>query len=331
MVKATLRTAKAKAPVPPTIDVEAQVTQGDEAELTDMVAGEAGAKAEMKTGAGGKPTPTSPTTAIARRPTMSVARPMEHAEGFDGEWGSDDLRFPTLKLVQGSGPLSAEYDIGTLLYADEELLPPPSKKAGAPVTLLRYVPVAIKKQYREKLSNEAYAEGQMPRVVDTADEVEELNGTINYNIAKNDPEITLWEPSGRCLLLIEAPEDTAHPGFPNQLDGKNYAVALYYAAGSAYRDFCRIIYNTSRISLLVPTVDDKGKPRVGPNGRPLKHPLLYKNFWSLTFTQKTSNKASFTWWSPVTKLIKEETGEEIRNYCADLVRDMAPAAAEVDE
>lgn len=315
MVKATLRSSNN---APPTIDVESSTVA--DPNLVDMIAGEAGAKADMETGGASQ---RGGAQAVEKYKPKPMPRVLEPTEGFEGEWDGSDLKFPQLKLVQGSGPLSTLFDVGTLVYADEELLPPPSTKKDVVNPVLRFVPLAIQKQWREKLTQEAIGEGNMPRVVETVDDVEELGGTTRW-VGNEQPD-NYWEPSARCLLLIELPEGNEHPAFPNLLDNKQYAIAVYYAGGGAYRDFAKIIYNAAKISLLTPVLID-GKPKLDEKGRPVKHTLLYKNFWIVSFSRK--QVGNFTPWRPTAKLLREETGPEVRAFCEDLIRGALPAAVE---
>jgi hypothetical protein len=245
-------------------------------------------------------------------------------EGFEGDWGADDVKFPQLKLVQGSGPLSQQFDVGTVVYGEDELLPPASVKDGAFNQSLRFTPISITKQWKEKLSQDQVEEGLQPRIVGTLADVEELGGTTRW--AGDQRPDNFWEPSARCILLIEAPEGTEHPGFSLELDGKMYGVAVYYAAGIAFRDSAKIIFNAAMTSLLVPIMDDNGMP-VLKNGRSQKRPLLYKKFWRLSFAKKTLRNSTFTPWEPVVRLQKDETGPEVRAFCDSLVRNNAAETA----
>lgn len=269
-----------------------------------------------------KPEPSLP---VARRGTNTAVVTPSNFEnsGFEGDWGADDLKFPQLKIVQGSGPLSVQFDNGTIIYGDNELLPPPSMKQGAVNPAIRFVPISIKKQFREKLSEDQVAQGEMPRIVDTVAQVEECGGTTRW-VGNSMPD-NYWEPSARCLFLIEKPEGTEHPGFALEIDGKLYGVAVYYAAGGSFRDSAKIIFNTALTSLLVPVLGEDNKPKLSPTGQIVKKPLLYKNFWHLNFAKKQAG--NFTPWRPIVKLLaKEETSPEVRAYCASLTASPVEAA-----
>lgn len=336
MVKATLRSNKPTTPAP-VIDVQSDTVEvkstvgagngtGTPEDLTSLLpnggitagpdeAGEASQQQEVSTSVTTRPQTSS---AVARRSAPASV------EGFDGDWGADDVKYPQLKLVQGSGPLSKEYDAGTIIFGEEELFPPASVKADAVKPSLRFVPISITKQWREKLSQDAVGEGLMPRMVSTLAEVEELGGTTRW--LGNEMPDNLWQPSARCVLLVEQPPGSGHPGFTLELDGKLYGVAIYYAAGGAFTASAKVIFNTAMTSLLVPVTDGEGKPVVR-NGRPVKKPLLWKSFWALSFGKVQAG--NFTPWRPAVKLIKEETGPNVRDYCEGLTRNSEAQEAAV--
>lgn len=269
----------------------------------------------------------APALPVARRASGAVSVPRDHqfnSEGFEGDWGAEDLKFPQLKLVQGSGPLSTQFDAGTVIYGELELLPPPSVKPDAKNPSIRFVPISITKQWREKLSQDQVAAGDMPRIAQTVSEVEELGGTVRW-VGNQMPD-NLWEPSARCMFLVELPEGSDHPGFALELDGKFYAVAVYYAAGGAFRDSAKIIFNTAQTSLLVPVLDENKQPVKTDRGQIVKKKMLWKNYWTLNFAKKQAG--NFTPWRPIVKLLaKEETGPDVRAYIESLVGDSTEAAA----
>lgn len=324
MVKATLRSNKPATPAP-VIDVQSETVKiestagigngsGKPEDLTALLPDQEPGNSEPEQEDNKQP------GALVPRPAQPLARfTPAPVEGFDGDWGSEDVKLPRLQLVQGSGELSSLHDVGTTLLNDEELLPPPSLKDGAVNAVLRIIPVYMLKQWKEKLTQEQQTEGMMPRFAKDSAEVNALGGTTTWGGGNSQPE-NYWEPSCRCILLIEQPEDNEHPGFNLSLDGKMFAVAIYYAGGSAFRDSAKIFYNVSKTQLLIPVVDGEGKP-VTQNGRPVKKSLLYKNFWQLSFGKKSSKKSSFTWWGPNVKLLREEAGPDVRNYCSDLVKE----------
>jgi hypothetical protein len=324
MVKATLRTAKTAATPAPTPAIEPEVlAPGPTPQksagngLTDIIPpGEPAAEIE-------EPAPPP----LARRSSSAVATSASFSgEGLEGEWGQEDLKYPQLKIVQGSGELSKQFDNGTIIYNDMELLPPPSVKEGAVNTPIRFIPVTLTKQFREKLSQEAVKAGEMPRIFNSIQEVQEAGLTTRW--VGNERPDNYAEPSSKMLILIEQPEGVDHPSFVLTLDGKQYAAALYYAAGGAFRDSAKVIFNTALTSLLVPILGEDGQPKKNGAGAVMKKPMLWKNFWTLNFVKKQVGE--FVVWRPVVKLLaKEQTGAELRAYCEQLVHG-TPEAAEAE-
>lgn len=270
--------------------------------------------------------------AVAPRPSQAVARQSDFGgDGFEGEFGQDDLRFPQMKIVQGSGKASTLFPEGTLIYNNIELLPPPNPKAGVVNPELRFVPILIKKQWREWLSDEATKAGAVPRTVDTVAEVEELGGTTQWIGSGPTAIKPSWSPSGRCMFLIEKPVypegAEEHPGFCLELDGKQWAVAVYYAASKAWTNVPQLIFNMAKTSLLVPALDAEGKV-VMHNGRPVKRQMIYKNVWRFSWKKTPSQNGKFNPYAPTVMFsAKEETGPEVRAYIESLRSNDADAAA----
>jgi len=342
MVKASLRSAnagsatKSPAKTQPVVDVSATVVTSAPATShtvqeanVDNVLADIDQANKLNAAEEQEPTQAPASTAVATRLTnTAVSRPVSHEEGFEGEWGKEDLKFPQLKLVQGSGPLSQRFNNGTIIFDDEKLLPAPSVEANAANPLITFVPLIITKQYREKLSQEDVDDGALPRIADSLAEVDELGGTTRY--VDNERPANYWEPSSRCVFLIERPAGAEdHPGFDSLLlDGKEFAVAVYYAAGGAFTACPKVIYNTYRKSLFMPVLLN-GQTQQDSNGRIIKRPCIYKNYWSLGWAKVKAGK--FNPWRPFVRLqAKNETGVEVREYCAQLLN-VAPAEIPHDD
>lgn len=338
MIKATMRKSGSAAPV---VDTTAEVV---ETKTTPAHAGAAKAPTTVEATADpalenmlaeadkadtGATAPKASTTALTRRSNNTVVATASSAnslagDGFEGDWGTDDLKYPQLKQVQGSGPLSQEYDNGTIILGEAELLPAPSVKEGAKNTPLRFVPVVIQKQFREKLGQEAIDNGEMPRIFNSIAEVEE-NGLTTQWVGNTMPD-NYAEASAKCLFIVEKPEGVDHPSFVHNFDGKDYAIAVYYAAGGAFRESAKVIFNTAKTSLLVPVLKP-GTNEVLKNdkGVVMKRPLLHKQFWTMGFRKVTVG--NFTPWRPQVRLLKEETGPELRAYIESVLTAPAVAAA----
>lgn len=327
MVKASLRTAKT---APPVVDVSASVTTvgtgtgkpetiaapGTET-LESMVPQQPPVdNAHIEPGCEkfSEPAAAPQTTALAPRPAntaIAVPRNQDLAdEGFAGDWGADDVKFPQLKQVQGSGPLSQLFDNGTIVLGEDELMPAPSVKPDAKNTPLVFVPLYIQKQFREKLSQELVDQGEMPRIFDTIAEVEAAGLTTRW-VGNTMPD-NYAEPSSKQLLLIQKPEGSEHPGFALEFGEKQWALALFYAAGGAYRNTAKVIFNNRDTTLLVPVLEN-GQPKKTEKGVVVKKPLLYKFPWEMSFRRVKAG--NFTPWRPFLKcLTKHETTPEMREF-----------------
>jgi hypothetical protein len=265
---------------------------------------------------GGAPQGAETTNAVVTRTTRALA-PMSASSGIVGEWDSGDVKFPALKIVQGSGQLSQQFNSGTLILGDEELLPPPDLKNPKPEHIVRFVPVTLEKQFRENLTTEESASGAIPRVVNSLAEVEALGGTTQW-VGDQKPS---WGPSARILLLVERPENlpgsgSDHPGFVLELGGKLYAPAVFYAAGTSWTNFAKPLFNAALTSLMIPERDADGNVVRTPTGVIRRQPYLPKSFW----TWRTVKKAAgdFMVFAPEVRLHREETGDELRQFVESL-------------
>lgn len=182
--------------------------------------------------------------------------------GFEGDFDSSDLRFPRLQVVNGSGKMSELFTQGDVVLAGELLFSvgegsPDRKNVMARYGTLKVIPVHLKKQWRQNLTQEESGAGMMPIVVDTKAEAEELGGPMVW-VGNERPR---WTPSGRILFLIEQPEGKEdHPAFSISCGGKNYAAAVFYASGGSYSGTANQIFNTAQWGLRDPK--DKSKIRL---------------------------------------------------------------------
>jgi len=294
------------------VDVEASV------DLEAAVAGEQEAAPETATAA-------VTTNAVATRTTTEVSHyQSSNTPGFQGDWESIPSKFPQVKIVQGSGKLMKEFNSGTIIYDGMELFPPVNKAKKEAPHKLTFVPVDLTLQFREKLSKERSDEGEMPGIAKDTQEVERNGGTTNWPYGQPQPD-NYWEPSGRCLFLLERPEGSDHPGFAMSLDGKDYGIAVYYAAGGAFNRCPKLIRDTGKTSLFVPVIDENGVPVM--NGKfPLKQKMLYKCHWTIEWDME--QRGAFTPYLPMCRLMRNyETGPELRSYCQTLEENVATVNA----
>jgi len=267
---------------------------------------------EVTGGPGTAPAAEATVTAVAKATPRSMA-PLPSTSGIEGDWDQSDIKFPTLKIVQGSGQLSQQWNQGTIILGDEELLPPPDMKNPKPEHVFRFVPVTLTKQFRENLSQEEAQSGAIPRVVNTLAEVEAFGGSTQW-VNNEKPS---WSPSARILLLVERPENlpgsgSDHPGFVLDFAGKLYAPAIYYAAGTSWTNFAKPLFNAALTTLMVPERDEQGNVVKTPSGAVRRLPYLPKSYWTWRTVRKPAG--DYVVFSPEVRLTREDTSDDLRSF-----------------
>lgn len=262
-------------------------------------------------------------TAIAKR------EPQGHQSAVEGDVDDSDVRFPSLRIVNGSGKMSQMFNQGCVIFADELLFDTPKSGPNNSASLtppLNFVPILLKKQFREVLTQEAQEDGEMPRIVDSKEEVEALGGRL----IDFDGEQANWKPLARCLFLLEQPEGTDHPGFITPLDGKLYAPAVYYAGGMAYSRVFRTLNTGYSTVLKVPVLGEDGKPMLDERNRTMWRPMLHRFVWQFQVGKVVGK--NFTTFQPSIRMTKIETGPDVRQFAEDIAdsRDQAVIDGTVD-
>lgn len=233
--------------------------------------------------------------------------------GLQGEWSQDDVRLPSVKIVQGSGELSKIFTLGSVIFGDEEFLQSPDIRAARPADFFRFVPVVIRKQFRENLSQAEVAAGQMARIVNHAHEMEALGGHIDWRDGQKPP----WSPSATVIMLIEKPAEgigAEHPNFVIEIGDKLFAPAVFYASGSGFNSLAKVIFNSAQTVLTVPDKDAQGQILRTASGVIRRVPYLPKHYWTWRTVRKPSG--DYTVFAPEVRLHKEETSEELRERVA---------------
>jgi hypothetical protein len=196
--------------------------------------------AQIDAAAGDAPTSALVAAPLGRVPARTQTTILNDPNsGFVGEFDLHDITIPQLKIVQGSGPLSERFSVGSVIYNDE-LLFRPSDNVASPKPLMRFVLALYQKQWREYLTPEEVAQERMPRTVSTLQEALSLGGSNEWGPEGQRPR---WSPSGKLLLLLEEPDNCESAAFYYQVGDKRYAPALMYCANTAYREFAKPIYN----------------------------------------------------------------------------------------
>jgi hypothetical protein len=303
----------------PAPDVEAQIVevQGEKIECQNTAA--PGLESILPPSTPDAPLPDHPAPlngAVEVCGPSPVATLRAYESDDDGFDATDD-RHPTLRIVAGSGKLSTMFNVGTLILGstidDSEALtvpPDPKEKVGKPI---RFVPLSLKKFWRENLTDDEVKEGATPRTFKTVAEVEANNG-ITVWIGRTPPT---FKPSATCLMLIQQPEGCESALFQLELDGKLWCPSVYYSGNSAYKTFALPLLNNSKTVLQVPVLDAAGQPRKDERGFIIKERYWPKYVWSLQVKQtiKKLNDRDFTVFVPDIRVqTKEVTGPELRNF-----------------
>ena len=152
----------------------------------------------------------------------------------EGEFLSEDFVIPKLHLVQAVGPLSEKFTPGQYVYNKELVL----SDGVVPVilTVLR-----IKKQYQENLP---YGGDQLPRVLDTLDDVRRAGGWIDWRNNERPP----FSPILHALVLVRSPFEE-NPLFPYEFDGAAYGLALWTLRGVSFTRAGKNIITASQFAL----------------------------------------------------------------------------------
>lgn len=194
--------------------------------------------------------PTVPAGAVAVRPTRAQAA-AEKTGGFnDEDIGFDDIILPRLNIVQGVGDLSAIFNPGELVLNQSLVIHVPAnpvkKVAGTPP--LNFTVIGFKRrQFVEKTVG-----GAMGNLFGTEQEVADNGGTLDYNEALRSGK-TLYQRLATALLLIEKPEhidDEDHVEFPNECEGKFYALALWSMKGTSYTNAAKLMFTARKLGHL---------------------------------------------------------------------------------
>lgn len=247
----------------------------------------------------------NPSTAVARpRTGGAVVKGAYHAisdGALEGEFDQTDIRHPTLKIVNGNGELSSKFNQGTIILGDEELLPAPPADAAKALSApsLKFFPVQMKKQYQEVLPDGSFEAGIMPRIVDTVEEVEALNGTLLYS----QDATNRWRKCGRVLMLVEKPENCDHPLFSIELDNRVFAPAVFFASGGSY-DLIKSI-NSNQVSMFI---TENGTRKI----------RLWKCGWKLKAVKKKAGDF-FVFRPDVRMELKDVSGAELNEFAHNLI------------
>ena len=314
MVNATLRsTAPAATATQDETTQAAGVEMKTEGSVTEVVAEKVTTSTppaeDFDSALGLQDGPPAPTGAVVPAAPRAVSRFVAESDGtLDGEWGIRDIKFPAVRIVAGSGELVQRFTSGTTIFGDDELLAPPKPKNPDPKAFFRFIPMRLQRGLRENLTKEQQEAGIAPRYFKTDAEALAAGLTTVW-VGKQKPTAS---PTAACLLLIERPEGSEHPGFALEYDGKPCALAVYYAGGTAFNAFAKLIFSTMHTTLLEAQKGPDGQILRDGRGSPVRKPCIFKNWWTFKTAPKTFG--DFTVICPEIKLTSSLVSDEIREF-----------------
>ena len=167
--------------------------------------------------------------------TVAVVNPATVGK-VQGYIDRSDMNIPSLKIVNGAGPVSENFDKGAIVLSGEAQL----SDGKTPIKL---TVIAFRKFYIEKLNSSDYDEGKRPRRFDTPEEVRQAGGHLEWINDEPPP----FQSAADATVIIES--DTEHPLFPFEHGGKHYALAVWEIRGSAYSRAGKTIATAGAYSL----------------------------------------------------------------------------------
>lgn len=227
------------ASVAPVIDVQAEVVKAPEAVNTTPATD----------------IPTAPVTnAVAVVPPALVARPADNPFSYnDEDIGFGDIILPAINIVQKVGELSNIFTPGEIVLNQSIVIHEPAnkerQKAGHPPLLFTVL------GFRPRRYVEKKAGGQQGHLFNTEAEVVAAGGTLDYKEAKSTNK-PLYQTLSTALILLQKPEhlaDEDHLNFPNECEGKWYALALWSMKGTAFTNAAKVIFTARRLGHLKTT------------------------------------------------------------------------------
>jgi hypothetical protein len=168
------------------------------------------------------------------------------ASGVIGEVSMSDIKLPRINLIQKVGTLADQFTPGSIVFEKSIVL----SDGKTPVDL---TPLQIRKQYQRKT---AWGEGdsnEQPEVYDTAAEVREAGGSLQYGDDNYFAEIAHIQFAIKLpvAFLSDELKEAAEVVdlFPYQLGDSTYAIAMWTVASSAYTAMAKPLF-TAAASLL---------------------------------------------------------------------------------
>lgn len=209
------------------------------------------------------------TTAVAPAapaPTLAVAvvppAPVERAQApmiFDDEnIGFDEVILPRINIVQKVGEMSNVWTPGEIVLNQQTAVYTQPVAQNGVITKPGTNPLTIivlgfqKTRFVEKVSG-----GAQGAIVDTAEEVTKLNGTLEYREwqekSKAGIPVKLFQRLSTALILVERPEhvkDEENLLFSYEFEGRHFALALWSMKGTAYTNGAKRLFTDRKLGHL---------------------------------------------------------------------------------
>lgn len=159
-----------------------------------------------------------------------------------GEVDRSDLKIPYLSIAYGVGKLSEKFNPGDLVIGGEHLI---AKKNEH----VRLVILADVKYFKERLSQQDYANGMRPRQFMTREEVIAAGGTLDWVETEDGRIAPTFGPALDMKILIEKPEHLDQGIFGIEIDGKHYTPAYFSVDKSGYTRVGREVQTQKSMAL----------------------------------------------------------------------------------
>ena len=155
----------------------------------------------------------------------------------EGEFSAKDFTVPRLNLVAKTGELSNTFQPGSFVYNREVVIG--DGKKPAKITFLR-----LQKIY---IQDVVYGSDQIAKTFNRLSDVRAAGGAL-----ANDPEAEAdtdrYSEALQTIIAIEAP-DKDNPLFPFAVGDKQYGLAQWLMAKSAYRSAGKQVFTDSQLFL----------------------------------------------------------------------------------
>lgn len=160
------------------------------------------------------------------------------AAGLSGEWGTDDIEYPKIKVVGANSDLVTEggFPAGSInLNGDLTLV-----EKGEP---LRVCVVHVEKKWQEDVD---FDSGEIPKIFDTLQAAQAEGYTNEYNAAN------LVRPMARMVFVIEKPanfdDQTGIFAYHCEATGQDYTLAGATFAKTAFNSTAKALFSFAMLT-----------------------------------------------------------------------------------